>query len=503
MSIYQTATWLLTNLLLLLIATLILIYIYTSRNYNYWKSKNVIHIKPVPVVGNLWAVVSGKAQVGMYLGELYHKFKDEPYFGIYVLDKPYLVLRSPDIIKKVLIKDFRHFTNRNFGGDVKADPLAANSLFIMKNPDWKSLRIMLTPTFTSGKMKLMLPIMNEYGKKLEKYAEKVEGQTVEIKDICTRYTTDLIASCAFGIEANSFQDDFSGFRMVSKRLFTFSFFRGIKLFSYFFAPKLVALCKLSFIDSLSAGFVRKVFSETICSRKSTGISRNDFVDLLIGIKESQKRDFDFDSDRMVSTALTFFTAGYETTGSLIAFTLYELCMNPDVQTKLRKEILEKIEKHGNITYEAIQDMKYLNMVTSEVLRKYPFGPFLNRYCEEDYLIEETGLLIEKGVSILVPLCGLHYDPTHFPQPEKFDPDRFNEENKQEIPSCLYMPFGEGPRNCIGDRFGLLSGKVGVIHILKDFAVEKCAETPFPLVLNPKSPFIAPIAGLPMKLVRVN
>lgn len=169
---------------------------------------------------------------------------------------------------------------------------------------------------------------------------------------------------------------------------------------------------------------------------------------------------------MVSQAVTFFTAGYETTGNLISFTLYELSLHPDIQERAREEVMQKIKLHGDITYEAIQEMKYLNMVVagnsnhkhfpknnsklfSETLRKYPFGPFLNRHCDEDYLIEETGLIIEKGVSVVVPIWGLHHDPKYFPNPDKFDPERFNDENKQNIVPCSYLPFGEGPRNCIG------------------------------------------------------
>lgn len=159
---------------------------------------------------------------------------------------------------------------------------------------------------------------------------------------------------------------------------------------------------------------------------------------------------------------------------------------------------------------------------SEILRKYPFGPFLNRHCDEDYLVEETGLIIEKGVSVVVPIWGLHHDPKYFPNPDEFDPERFNDENKLDIVPCSYLPFGEGPRNCIGnifnfttgfttrinicivagDRFALLSGKVGIIYVLTRFRVEKHPETPDPVEFHPKSPFLIPTKGLPLKLVEI-
>jgi cytochrome P450 len=78
------------------------------------------------------------------------------------------------------------------------------------------------------------------------------------------------------------------------------------------------------------------------------------------------------------------------------------------------------------------------------------APILNRRAETDYLFEETGFTLDKGVSILVPVSGLHYDPDFFPDPYKYDPERFSEENRSKIKPYTYLPFGDGPRNCIGE-----------------------------------------------------
>lgn len=290
---FMTTAWLLSATLAITASLLILLYFYTARNYMYWKQKGVPYLDPLPLVGNFWNVCSGKAPIGVELGNLYKKF-DGPYFGIYVLDKPYLVLRSPELIKKILIKDFRVFSNRNFGADPKADPMAANSLFIMKNPDWKALRIQLTPVFTSGKMKMMLPIMNESGLDLQEYVGKHVGANfIEMKEVCAKYTTDLIASCAFGIQAKSFEIENSEFRQVGKRMFNFTFQRGLQLFSYFFAPKLVEIFKVKFLDTVSAAFLQSVFMETIRLRKDCKNKRNDFVDILMNVRNDTSAGFKF------------------------------------------------------------------------------------------------------------------------------------------------------------------------------------------------------------------
>lgn len=285
-----TTSWLITDILLIIFVFLVITYVYSTRNYKYWKIRGVPYKKPYPLVGSLLNVISGKSQIGKELGLLYSEF-DGPYFGIYALDKPYLVLRAPELIKKILIKDFSVFSNRNFGQSFNSDSLAANSLFILKNPDWKVLRAQLTPIFTSGKMKNMLPLMKHVGQDLQEYIAGYSGDPIEMKDTCVKYTTDLIASCAFGIEAGSFQKEISEFRAVANKLFSFGTARAIGLFCYFFAPKMVKLLKIKFVDDDSAVFLRKLFIETIHQREHMKIKRNDFVDILLNVKRNGMANF--------------------------------------------------------------------------------------------------------------------------------------------------------------------------------------------------------------------
>nr|XP_023020043.1 cytochrome P450 6k1-like [Leptinotarsa decemlineata] len=194
----------------------------------------------------------------------------------------------------------------------------------------------------------------------------------------------------------------------------------------------------------------------------------------------------------------FFAAGFETTSAAISFTLYELCLNKDIQDELRKEISETIGEYGEVTYEAIQKMKYLRMCIDETLRKYPIIAFLDRICKEDYEVPNTNLVIEKGTPIYIPIYGLHMDETYFTNPEKYDPDRFLKKNINEA-GFVYMPFGEGPRKCLGERFGLLSTQVALVHIISRFEVEKCDKTPDPVEFEPKCIAVLSKVGLPMIL----
>jgi cytochrome P450 family 6 len=144
-----------------------------------------------------------------------------------------------------------------------------------------------------------------------------------------------------------------------------------------------------------------------------------------------------------------YIAGFETSSAATTFCLYELCKNPVLMKTLQDEIEVTLTKHGGaITYESIQDMKFLELCFAETVRLYPGLPILNRECTKDYQIPESNFKVDKGTSVIISLMGLHRDPKYFPEPEKFDPSRFAEATKN-YDETAYMPFGEGPRICIG------------------------------------------------------
>jgi cytochrome P450 family 9 len=149
----------------------------------------------------------------------------------------------------------------------------------------------------------------------------------------------------------------------------------------------------------------------------------------------------------------FFFAGFETTSTLLQMTAYELARNPEIQATLHEEIDEVIKNLDgkSLTYDIIGRMKFLDMVVSESLRKWPPGPQANqRSCTKPYTMQtEDGkdVLLEKGALLFLPVVGLHYDEKYWPNSKKFDPYRFSEERRDQIHPGTYLPFGIGPRAC--------------------------------------------------------
>jgi len=195
-------------------------------------------------------------------------------------------------------------------------------------------------------------------------------------------------------------------------------------------------------------------------------------------------------DELVAQCFLFFLAGFDTSSTLLSFFAYELCINPDIQQKLYEEIQEthRILGGKKLSYDALQKMKYMDMCISETLRLWPPAPTTDRVCVKDYYHDDgqCKFKIEKDTVLTIPIVGFHRDDKYWDNPMKFNPERFSDENKDKIIPGTYMPFGVGPRNCIGSRFALMEIKAVIYYLLLSFTLEPNGDSQIPIKLK-KSP----------------
>ncbi|KAK5644105.1 hypothetical protein RI129_007950 [Pyrocoelia pectoralis] len=283
------------------------------------------------------------------------------------------------------------------------------------------------------------------------------------------YTMDVIGSCAFGIDCNSFTDPFSDFCKYSKKIFQLSRIKRLRALIINIFPYLGKALRVKLMPRDVTKFFLNIVTHSVKHRRENGIVRNDFLQVLMELVDNNKDIDSISFSEMVAQVYVFFIAGFETSSATMSFCLMELCLNPEVQEKLREEVNLILNKHnGTITYESLKEMTYMDAVINETLRKYPPVPVLNRRCIQDYHLHNSDIIIRKGIKITIPLIALHNDPEYFPNPEKFDPNRFTVENKHLIIPFTYMPFGDGPRACIGIRFGIMQTKIGLVTMLRDY-----------------------------------
>lgn len=409
--------------------------------------------------------------------------------GIFDMTTPLIVLRDLDVIKKIVIKDFDHFTDHRSFLKPESDVLFGNSLFIMKGDKWKDMRATLSPAFTSSKMRQMFNFVVQCAKDTANYYEKqlqTEGnrEIMKVKESFSRFTNDVIATCAFGIKLNSLEDRDNDFYQVGQK-FSAGFSnvgRIIRMLVLRFVPSVITKAMdIEFFEPYVRKFFNKIVLETMAEREKKNIFRPDMINILMQIRkgtlskdheksksveesgfaiveESQigkstvKRQWS--DDELVAQAFIFFLAGFDTTATTLQFMAYEIMANEDVQEKIHQEVDEMQEflNGKDISYDDLSKLKYLDMVSSEVLRKWSPVPATDRQCIKDYHYkdEKYDFHIKKDEGgIWIPVWGLHHDPQYYPNPEKFDPDRFSDENKHNINPLTYLPFGIGPRNCIG------------------------------------------------------
>ncbi|XP_060535577.1 uncharacterized protein LOC132707671 [Cylas formicarius] len=474
---------------------LLLGYAYVNRSYSYWKRKGVEQLEPAFPFGNYGNFFRQKQSFYLFFKEVYGKLKSRgvKFGGLYFVLRPVLVPLDLQVIKAITIKDFDHFGDRGFYANTEADPLSGH-LVSLDGLKWKSLRIKLTPTFTSGKMKTMfgtiLECASTLNEVLSKHAE--DKNSVDIKNVLERFTMDVIGYCAFGIDCNSLKKETPEFVKYAKRAFNNSFWDNFKvMLSQVLPYKIARLIRLKITNDQVEKFFLNIVKDTVEYRERNKVARKDFLHMLLQLKNHgkvlddeqvfEKTGTGMSLNEIAAQCFVFFLAGFDTSSTTIMFALYELSRNQELQDKAREEILSVLNRHNNeITYEAVLEMHYLEQVVQEALRMYPPAAHIQRICVKKYKVPGADLTIEKGTLLQIPVSGLHWDPEYYPEPEKFDPDRFSEARKTSIPSMAYMPFGEGPRQCIGMRFGLVESKVGLATILKDFRLTLNKKTPDPL-----------------------
>jgi cytochrome P450 family 6 len=148
------------------------LYVYLTRNFNFWQKLGIPYVKPTPFFGNLKDSVLQKKTIGVQLQRIYNEHSDKPYVGIFSFDKPSLLIRDLDLVKNVLVKDFNTFMDHAFTVEEKLDPLFGNNMAVVKGRLWRYLRTNLTPVFTSRKIKMMFYLVDTCGKDLAEFLEK-------------------------------------------------------------------------------------------------------------------------------------------------------------------------------------------------------------------------------------------------------------------------------------------------------------------------------------------
>ncbi|CAF1093648.1 unnamed protein product [Adineta steineri] len=484
MSLFLIGDSITLTLLVFLILSFVY-YVYNLRTNNIFRRIGIPGPAPIPLLGELFNVM----RKGMYKNDVALIKKYGKIVGIYEGITPIILVTDPDILRNVLIKDCHVFVNRRVieGG---AGPFE-HGLTMLKDEQWKNARSIVSPTFSVAKLKAMHSLMNDvsdmYNERLLEYADKQE--IFDIKTINGQCTLDIIASCLFGVETNSLKNENIILINHLKKFFTLTLTRIFLLF-IFLTPRLGSyLGKRGYTvlprDSLE--YTANIVTQVIARRRQCLERRNDFIQMMIDHEEEMK-DQEVGqqskslrktlSDKgILSQALVFLAAGYETSSVLMSFFFYVMAIEPVIQEKVYQEIRQELGD-DEVTYEKLNQLQYLDMVINETLRMYPPVIRLDRVASKDYQL--GNYLIPKGTIIHAPVYPIHHNSETWPEPEKFIPERFLPAEKAKRHPMAFLAFGDGPRQA---QIFALEAKLGIVRALRLVEFERCEKTEVPLQLG--------------------
>ncbi|XP_055605999.1 cytochrome P450 9e2-like [Uranotaenia lowii] len=527
--IYSVCCWLFSwNTILVLLCLGVAAYYFGTRNHDYFARNRIPSPPAWPFLGNSGKWILGKASFYNVFQELYSAFPTSKVFGLFDFMGPVYVIRDFDLIKQICVKDFDSFIDRRFQFDEHSDPLFSNALFSLKGVKWKNMRSILSPAFTGSKMRHMLRFINEYCSGLNATLESMiapgESKEFELEDFLTKVSCDIIATCAFGLQMNNVKDGENEFYKMSRYMTHLNNWQWFKFVLFSSFPSLAKMLGFTLFGPECTEFMRKTIKDIIDYRDRTGTVRQDLIHLLM-LARDQKLKFE-DTDRdlnnlglstaqdypieeigtipdwtldvFVSQCFVFIFGGLDTVSKVASFMAHELAIHPEVQEKLYTEIKTTLKAKGSepITYEDIQSLAYMDRVVTETLRKWPQAQFIDRVCTKPYnldLGDDKSIPLVPGDFVWIPAMPLQRDPKYFPDPERFDPDRFAPERRDSLGNFVHLSFGIGPRNCLGNRFALMEMKTVFFWILSKFEITPSSRTQNPLRIG-KSLMVPQVEG---------
>ncbi|XP_031639717.1 probable cytochrome P450 9f2, partial [Contarinia nasturtii] len=426
-----------------------------------------------------------------WLESVYYRFPNEKIIGFFDQCSPVYMLRDLDLICKILIKDADYFKNHWVSFALKNDTFLGRTVMAMQNKEWQEMRASISPIFTGSKLRHMFDLVVECADDMIEHFKLKSKQNnsvqLNMKEIFSRYGNDVATSCAFGLKINSFK------------------VRTL--------PNLMLAIDIEYFGRNLRRFFKAMVLNIMEEREKKNIFRPDMINTLLQMRNGTiKHSIDENSNKkpadisavgetnvgekqmkrwndndIVAQCVEIYLANFEAVSSIMTFLAYELAVNPDIQQKLYEEIRQTSDNLDGapLTYDTIIKMKYFDQVVSELVRKWPAGILTNRVCNKDYELELDGrkISIERNTCFIIPIYSIHHNPEIYPNPETFDPERFNDENKKNIKPGSYLPFGIGPRACIGYRMAVMDLKVVFFKLLQQFNIQPHEKTEIPLKIG--------------------
>ena len=430
----------------------------------------------VPMLGNTIAFVRDPLAI---LRTLQHRYDRIVHLRIGGRDQ-YLVLR-PEDAKHVMQEN-----HRNYGRSPAFNVLKiflGNGLLTSDGDFWRRQRRLAQPAFHRQKLAALAQTMvQETADWVSELKQHNREQAVNMSQAFMDVTMRIVCKTLFGSDAVGKLDG------LSSALDTLQYYANQRMLSPIRFPMkwpTPAHVRFRKAGALVDSFIYGVIGQR---RQSDAGQHDDLLDMLLNAEDEESGERMSDQ-QLRDECVTLFAAGHETTAVSMAWTLHLLVNNPDVLTRLKAEVTRVLGDKPVPSAEVFRNLPYTMQVIQESLRIYPPAWIMSRLAHNDDHIGPY--VIPAGDTALVCPYLLHRDPETWPEPERFDPDRFAPGADRDRHSYAYLPFGGGPRLCIGNQFALMEMQILLALVVREFDIQPVKNqriVPQPLItLRPKRP----------------
>ena len=520
--------------LALLLGLFLALYLYVKKKMTYFEKLGIPHQPGTFPCGSdvMWKVFSQKvafAKIADVLSEEFPEAKIVGYYGFF--GTPTIVITDFELMKKVMIKDFEYFTDRRpLTLHPDTNKYLTKMMTTQTGQEWKNNRSMMSPIFTSGKLKQIMPTIDECSDDYLEHLQKIDKTDLDVKKLMNLCTCEILGRIGCGVKPDIFKDpDNNVFYQQMLKLIGQSGgkFRMLKVMLVMFLPSWIGYyTKISFIPQETSDFFVKIIRNATKSRRDSDTKQGDFIDFWVEMfknleKNNKLEEAEIESEfeknaqvkgeapkhmtpeeidtMVVANGLLVFFVGNDTTSTAMAIVLFFLANYPDVQEKVYEEIQNAIDENGGkeqLDYNALHGLSYMEKVVKECFRCWGVS-FLERLCVKDYHIPELNVTIPKDMMVQLAGNKIHQNEENYPNPSEFDPD-LHFDTDVLMPST-FLTFGQGPRNCIGMRFAWTIMRSFLVRLLANYKVLPGPGLEKTMVIDPASPQGLPKNGVHVKL----
>lgn len=380
-----------TITLLALILILCLVYLLLRKNYSHWDKLNIpCFPDPMTGFGHFWPIISLKESLATGVQKIYNA-TSASMIGFYLVQKPCILVRDPELVKSVLVTNFKSFHDNFVTVSKKQDPARSMSPFLTRGYDqWKLARTREVNHLSGQKLRYLFLIVQEIGCKFSAYIErKIEESKdgvfeCELRSLFVKFTGEIVANTALSMEGQSFVDNPHKFAFASRAstIFEPTLTNGIKQSLLLYMPIIARLLGIQQISQDTVAYFRENLKAAIKERRQSNIKQNDYLQFCM---DGNAED---EIENIVGEIIIYWVDVYETSSASAATLFYFLANNPKVQEKLRNQINDILKETGGaVTYESLKSMNYFDQVLKESLRLIPVLSTFLKVCTEEITLE--------------------------------------------------------------------------------------------------------------------